>query len=195
MEKIGRKIYHVSGGLFLIAVYVWLGRSLGLLMLLGVTIFATSLDVIRLKSQVFNSFIFRYFSKFIRDSERHVLTGTPWYVMGILAAVALYSTPVAVYSVAFLACGDVAATSVGERWGSIKLAGKKSLQGSLAFFAASVIAGAVINHFFYPMSALVFIAGALTASVVEVIPLRINDNLSIPVVAGAVMQLMASSGM
>jgi dolichol kinase len=195
LNKIGRKIYHVTGGLILIAVYARIGREPGLWMLLGVTLFATALDLIRLKNQAFNRFIFKYFPKFIRDSEKNVLTGTPWYMMGILAAAALYSTPVAVYSVVFLACGDVAATTVGERWGTIKVAGKKSLQGTIAFYAASVIAGAVVSHFFYPMSAAVIIAGAVAASVVEIMPIPINDNLSIPVIAGAVMQLMVSSGM
>lgn len=195
MEHIGRKVYHISGGLILIGLYAYMGRGPGLWMLLSVTVFATGLDLIRLNSQPLNRFIFKHFSKFIRKSEDKVLTGTPWYMMGILAAAALYSTQVAVYSVAFLACGDVAATSVGEKWGTIKISGKKSLQGTLAFFAASVIAGVVINYSFYPVSAFVFIAGAFSASLVEVIPLRINDNLSIPVIAGAVMQLMLSSGM
>jgi glycerol-3-phosphate acyltransferase PlsY len=190
LDKIGRKIYHLTGGLVLIALYARLGRPAGLMVLAGVFIFATSLDLLRLKSQAFNSFIFAHFHKFIRESEKSKLTGTPWYVLGILSTAAIFDLPIAAYAVVFLACGDVAATSVGERWGSIKISGVKSLQGTLAFFAASVIAGFLVSRAFMPMAPAVFIAGAAVAAIVEVLPIGINDNLSVPLVSGAVMKLM-----
>ena len=59
--------------------------------------------------------------------------------MGMLGAFFLYSLPVAVCAVIFLACGDVSATIVGERWGKTKISGVKSLQGTIAFFAASLL--------------------------------------------------------
>ena len=195
MKKLGRKIYHLCGGLILVGLYVLLGRALGLLTLLGVFLFATSVDIARLRLTRFNEFMYSHFSKFIRDSERDRLTGTPWYVLGVLCSAAFYDLPVAVYSVVFLACGDVAATTVGERWGSIKISGVKSLQGTVAFFVASVIAGTVVNLAFYPLSPVVFLAGAATAAVVEILPIKLNDNLTIPLVSGGVMWLMVSAGM
>jgi glycerol-3-phosphate acyltransferase PlsY len=190
VNKIGRKIYHLTGGLALIALYVWLGRPAGLMVLTGIFVFATSLDLIRLRSASLNRFFFTHFKKFIRDSEQSKLTGTPWYVLGILVSAAVYGMPVAAYCVAFLACGDVAATSVGEKWGSIKIARGKSLQGSIAFFVASAAAALIMDAWFVPMDAGVFMAGAAAAAVVEVVPVSINDNLSVPVISGAVMQLL-----
>ncbi|HLB25172.1 MAG TPA: phosphatidate cytidylyltransferase [Nitrospirota bacterium] len=195
MKKIGRKIYHLCGGLGLLALYVKLGPEVGLLALLGITVFATSLDLARLAVPAVNAFFYKYFPKFIRDNERDRLTGSPWYLLGVTCALAFFSLPVAVYAVCFLACGDVAATTVGERWGRTRLSGGKSIEGTAAFFAAAFAAGLVIDAFFYPMSPAIFIAGAAVAAIVEIQPLRLNDNLTIPLVAGAVMQFLVLAGL
>lgn len=188
MKNIGRKIYHLGGGVFLIGTYALLGRPWGLATLGGIFFFATALDFARLRSKSLNEFFFRHFSKFLRESEKGKLSGTPWYVLGVLCAATLYPLPVAVYAVMFLACGDVAATTVGERWGSVKFPGSvKSVQGSVAFFLASFVAGLVIRSYFFPASLTAIAAGALTAALVEVLPVKINDNLTIPVISGAVM--------
>ncbi|MBI5696700.1 MAG: hypothetical protein HZC51_13390 [Nitrospirae bacterium] len=194
MQKIGRKIYHMSGGLIMVAAYAALGRTSGLAFLGGLFLVATAIDVARLKTPAFNEFMYAHFSRFIRESEKDRLTGTPWYVLGVLLAAALYDLPVAAYAVAFLACGDVAATTVGERWGTIKISGVKSLQGTLAFIVVASLVGFLISRVFYPVSPAVFLVGALVAAMVEILPLKLDDNLTVPVVSGAVMQAMIASG-
>ena len=192
MKNIGRKAYHLGGGIFLIGLYAFLGRPLGLAVLSAIFVGATALDFARIRSNSLNDFFFRHFSKFLRESEKGKLSGTPWYVLGVLCAAALYPLPVAVYAVMFLACGDVAATTVGEKWGSVKFPGSvKSVQGSAAFFLAAFIAGLVIRSYFFPASLSAIAAGAFTAALVEVLPIKINDNLTIPVISGAVMRVMA----
>ena len=143
MKHPGRKIYHLLGGLFIIAAYIFLGRARGLPALAALTAIATATDISRFIFPKFNEFIFRHCRAFIRDSEKRTITGTPWYLMGMLGAFFLFSLPVAVCAVIFLACGDVSATVVGERWGTTKISGVKSLQGTIAFFAASLISGAL----------------------------------------------------
>ncbi|MBI5190426.1 MAG: hypothetical protein HZA22_07100 [Nitrospirae bacterium] len=194
MQKIGRKIYHMSGGLIMVAAYAALGRTSGLAFLGGLFLVATAIDVARLKTPAFNEFMYAHFSRFIRESEKDRLTGTPWYVLGVLLAAALYDLPVAAYAVAFLACGDVAATTVGERWGTIKISGVKSLQGTLAFIVVASLVGMAISMAWYPVSPAVFLTGALVAAIVEILPLGLDDNLTVPVVSGVVMEAMIASG-
>jgi len=195
MKNAGRKIYHLSGGLLLIGLYTLAGRTNGLAILASALALATSVDIARLRIPAFNAFFYRRLTLFIRESERHRLTGTPPYLLGILLAALLYDAPVCVYAVSCLACGDVAATTVGERWGTIKISGVKSLQGTLAFIAVSVAAGFVISRFWLPVSPMVYVGGALVAALVELMPVRVDDNLTIPVVAGGVMTLLMRSGL
>jgi dolichol kinase len=189
----GRKIYHLLGGLFIIAAYIFLGRERGLPALAALTAAATAIDLSRFVFPKFNDFMFRHFRAFIRESEKSTITGTPWYLMGMLGALFLFSLPVAVCSIIFLACGDVTATVVGEKWGTTKISGVKSLQGTMAFFAASLICGAVAGVYWQGLPFPVVAAGALTASVVEILPLKFNDNLTIPIISGAVMQALIRS--
>ncbi len=193
MKHPGRKIYHLAGGLVVSAAYISLGRERGLPALAGLTAIATATDISRLVFPKFNDFMFRHFRAFIRDSEKHAITGTPWYLMGMLGSFFLFSLSIAVCSIVFLACGDVSATIVGERWGTIKISGVKSLQGTIAFFIAAVVCGYAAGSYWQGFPLPVVAAGALTAAVVEILPLKINDNLSIPIISGAVMQALIHS--
>lgn len=189
MKNVGRKFYHLSG-LALILIYSRMDREHGLIMLGSLLAVATAIDAARLMIKPVNSFIYSHLTSFIRESERATLTGSPWYILGILCSAALFDLPVAIMAVSFLACGDVMATTVGERWGRTKLwGGKKSLEGTMAFFTASAVAGAVLS-LYYPLPLSVVLVGALAAAFMEIMPVRVNDNLTIPLFSGAVMQLI-----
>ncbi len=193
MKHPGRKLYHLFGGLFIIAAYISLGRTRGLPALAALTAIATAADTSRLVFPRFNDFMFRRFGAFIRESEKHSITGTPWYLMGMLGSFFLFSLPVAICSIVFLACGDVSATIVGERWGTIKISGVKSLQGTIAFFLAALVCGYAAGSYWQGLPLWIVAAGALAAAVVEILPLKINDNLSIPIISGAVIQALMHS--
>jgi diacylglycerol kinase (CTP) len=177
----------MAGGFSMLGLYACLGRRPGLSVLAGLFVFTACVETARLSSPRINEFFFRRFKSFLRDNEKSRPTGTPWYVLGAGLTLFLYDVPVGAYAVVFLACGDVTATMVGERWGRTKIVSGKSLEGTAAFIVAALIAGTALDAFFYPVPAVVFVVGAVVAAAVELLPPRINDNLAIPVISGAVM--------
>jgi dolichol kinase len=71
---------------------------------------------------------------------------------------------------------------VGKWIGKIKIFGK-TLEGSMAFFLSSLLivwSYPQLNRF--PGS-----LAALGATLIEVLPIKMDDNLTIPIVAGAIM--------
>jgi dolichol kinase len=186
MDKVGRTIWHM-GGLLLVAGYAYLGRRDGLVALLVFLVAVTVLDLVRLRAAKANEFMFTHFRRFIRGNERGKLTGSPWYASGVLISAYLYDLPILAYAVAFLAIGDVAATNVGRRFGTIKLWGGRSLQGTLGFIVFASLAGLVISALFYPLPVWMILLGASVAAVVEIAPFGLNDNLTIPVISGGSM--------
>lgn len=187
MKHLGRKFYHLFGGLGLLSLYYILGRERAL-PFYGVLFFTVlTLDVARLKIPSVNRFIFSRFGSFVRSSEEHKLTGTAPYVLGIGLSFFFYSAAVATAAVCFLAFGDVAATAVGERYGKIKI-GDKSLEGTTAFILAAIAAGFLLTQTGTGLMPGVIILGALSAAGVELVPLPVNDNLVIPIVSGAIME-------
>lgn len=191
MKHIGRKFYHLFGGLLLLSLYYVLGMEQALKIYAVLFLVVISLEVARLKIPSFNRFIFSRFRSFIRDSEEHRLTGTPAYVLGIGLSLYLYKPEVATAAVCFLAFGDVAATTIGEQYGKTKIAGK-SLEGTAAFVAAALAAGFLLSEAGVHIAPAVIIAGALIAAGVELLPLPLNDNLTIPLISGGVMELLSA---
>ena len=189
MKHIGRKIYHLAGGIGLLSLYYVLGRDRALIFYAGFFLIVLMLDLIRLNVPPLNRFILTKFGSFIRANEEHKLTGTAPYVLGIGLSLYLYRTDIATAAVCFLAFGDVAATAVGERYGRTKI-GSKSLEGTLAFVVAAVSVGLLLPVVGISVVLGVILTGAIVAAGVELLPLPVNDNLVIPLVSGGVMSLI-----
>ncbi len=190
MKHIGRKVYHLAGGIGLLSLYFVFNRDRALLFYTGFFLLVLTLDLIRLNVPSINRFVLTKFSSFIRANEEHRLTGTAPYVLGIGLSLYLYRMDIAAAAICFLAFGDVAATTIGERYGRTKI-GNKSLEGSLAFFAAAVLAGLSLPLVGITVVPGVILTGAIVAAGVELLPLPVNDNLVIPLVSGGVMTLVA----
>src|SRR5574340_802221 len=141
MKHFGRKLYHLVGGLGLLWLYFLVGRDRVFIVYAALIAGILAIDIARLRIPAFNHFIYRRFASFIRKNEEGKLTGTAPYVLGVAFTLYFYRTDIAAAAVCFLAFGDVAATTVGERYGKTKIAGEKSLEGTLAFVAAAVIGG------------------------------------------------------
>jgi diacylglycerol kinase (CTP) len=189
MNHIGRKFYHLVGGVGLLSLYYVLGKNQALLTYAILFIVVLVLDVARLNLPSLNRFVYTRFGGIIRNNEKQKLTGTAPYILGIGLSLYAFSAAIASAAICFLAFGDVAATTIGERYGKTKI-GAKSLEGTAAFIAAGLFAGLVL----LPAAGAhvptgIIAAGAVIAAAVELIPLA-NDNLTIPIVSGAAMTLL-----
>jgi len=191
LKHIGRKLYHLLGGLSLLSLYYLLGRR-NALICYGILIAAVLVvDSTRLRVPAFNRFMQERFSSFIRQNEANKLTGTAPYVLGIGLTLLLYRTDIATAAICFLVFGDVAATAIGERFGKTKISGEKSLEGTLAFVAAAILSGVLLHVAGIHLTHGLILAGAIIAAGAELLPLRMNDNLAIPVVSGGVMEAIS----
>jgi len=191
MKHIGRKIYHLLGGLGLLSLYYLLGRHDALICYAVLIAVVLAVDITRLKVPAFNLFVQERFSSFIRKNEANKLTGTAPYLLGIGLSLLFYRTDIATAAICFLAFGDVAATAVGERYGRTKISGEKSLEGTLAFAAVAMTVGFLLPLVGVHLVHGIILAGAIAAAGVELVPLPVNDNLVIPLVSGGVMELIA----
>ena len=188
MMQTGRKMYHLVGGLMLLSVFYILGRERAMVFYVVFFAFALALDGARLMIPAWNRFAFEHFGSYIRRNEEHKLTGTTAYILGIGLSLYVYSPPVATAAICFLAIGDVAATTIGERYGKTKIGGK-SLEGTIAFVVAALCAGFALSLAEVHLAVWIIGIGALVAASAELLPLPLNDNFVIPLVSGGVMEL------
>ncbi len=188
MRHLGRKMYHVLGGLTLLSLYFFLGRTAALAAYGTLAVLVFLIEVGRLRIPAWNDYFYRRFGSFIRQNEQMKMTGTVPYILGVGISLYAYATPVAVTAICFLAFGDVAATAIGERFGRTKI-GSKSLEGTAAFIVAAGTAGFILIAAGTGVPPVTVVVGALCAAGVELIPIVVNDNLAIPVLSGAAMEL------
>lgn len=189
MKNVGRKWYHVLGGVFLLGIYYLLSPGQAFFLYLLLFLVLLSFDLARLRIPAFNEWAIGRMDTLLRPGEARTLSGSPSYVAGAALTLFLFDLPVATAAVLFLVFGDVAATIVGESRGRMKFRGK-SLEGTLAFVIAGMAAGLAVRLLGQGVSLPVLTAGAVTAAAVEALtPKRLNDNLTIPIISGMVMTL------
>ncbi len=113
--------------------------------------------------------------------------GSIYFFLGIIITLILFHSHLAVANAAILILlfGDSASTLAGKRWGKIKLPFQenKTLEGSLAFLVVGFM-GALTQLPLVPA-----LLGALSGALTEAYS-PIDDNLTVPVVAGLIMSLV-----
>ena len=136
------------------------------------------------------------------DHARGFPIGILLYPLAVLFLILIFPTrlDIAAAAWAILACGDGAATLVGRRVASVPLPWNrdKTIAGSCAFVMTGAAAGVALAWWTRPSVAppasLLFvvvapIVAALAAGLVESLPVRMDDNISVPMAAGSVLWL------
>jgi dolichol kinase len=96
------------------------------------------------------------------------------YFAGILACLTLFEAPLSISILFILAISDGVSTIIGKKFGhhSLPFNKKKTFEGSLAFFASALL--------IVPFGGIPALVAAIFATIIESLPLPLDDNLTIP---------------
>lgn len=134
-------------------------------------------------------FLRRVFGFMIRPREQKSFSGSTTILFAALLVYLFYDLQVAVAAMIIIVLGDTAAAIVGRLIGKIRLRNNKSLEGTLAF-----IIFATGGVFLVPgLDFQTGIIGALTGALFEVLPIPIDDNISVPLIVGGLMQIIIAN--
>jgi phytol kinase len=118
--------------------------------------------------------------------KRELLKGTLYFVVvAMICGTVYYKQPAGVMAMAMLGWGDGLAPIIGTRYGKMKyhILSDKSVEGSLAFLAGSILAALFFVHLIVPESFNVgkIIVIGIIATIVEGVSPKEVDNLTIPI--------------
>lgn len=182
-----RKSIHLLG-LILPVIYFFLDKPMMSILVGVLTGIAVTIELMKWFSSRFSDFFFQIFTPMLRIHERKgAMTGATYYVISAFLCILFFPKTLAIVCIFFMVLGDLAAALVGRMWGRTKLLGSKSLEGSAACFIVCAVIALVKLH---PIIAII---GALVATIVEMLPVPIDDNLTVPLVSGAVMHFLMHS--
>lgn len=208
-EEIARKLLHLFALAMPAGIYyipklsgVWYIPTL----ILGVLFFGSVIvEKLRQKNQLVQDLFYKVAGSMLRKEEKHSTTGSTWVIgAAFICSIIFRKEPeISCIVLTLFILGDAVAALVGMSMGRIKI-GKKSLEGSLACFTLSMILimalFPVVPGVLEPYGGKIPLVAALvtsfTITIFELIPLRIspkiiiNDNLAVPIIAGAVLRFM-----
>jgi glycerol-3-phosphate acyltransferase PlsY len=184
-----RGLFHLFGGLSLAIIGFSLPQMFLVILLSLATFTFLALELVRLKTPAINRRFLALFQPLLREKEAAHLTGASYILIAALISFLVFPKDIAVLSLSFLAVGDAVAGIVGEQVGGRRLFGK-TLVGDFACLIACLAVGVIFHYAGLAIPLLAALAGSLSATIMEALPLPIDDNLTIPLFAGIVMTLL-----
>ena len=168
--------------------HIFPNKSDFLKILFGLTCLFLFIDVIRNKFPFIKIFFIKIFGKMLRNHEiKGKFTGATWVMIASLLTISLFPKNIAILSLIFMSLGDTFAALVGRKFGKVAFF-NKTFEG----FLGGLLPCVIIAFYFNSLPFYVSLIGAFSAMLIEVVPIPIDDNLSIPVFSASAMTI--SSG-
>lgn len=149
---------------------------------------ALVLDFVRFRMASLNRLFLRLMAPLLKEGEDHHFTGSTYMLVAAFLSFLIFDQSVAVSALLFLSLGDPAAAIVGQRFPGPRLL-SKSPGGTIAFVAVGLAVVGVLISLGVIEYHWGFLMGVVVAGLVELAPIPLDDNFTIPLVAGTVMQL------
>jgi len=177
-NEVYRKMIHFGSAVFPISYYYSLSREQMLWLLGGLSALFLFGELLRMNVEPFKRFFKLIFSAVVRESEDHTITGaTTVFIAGFLT-VLIFERPVAIFAMLILSLADATAALIGRKWGNHSLF-EKSVEGTMTFLIVALALAFLLPDL--PRAGAVAAAGI--ATVAEVLPSPIDDNLIVPLSA------------
>jgi glycerol-3-phosphate acyltransferase PlsY len=169
---------------------------LALPMLAAAAFILLLVDFLRLRLTSVKSVFIVLFGSMLRRKELSSLTGASYLMLASLVCMLIFGmgpdgrvSGVFIAAIGFLALGDTAAAIVGLSIGRVRIF-RKTLEGTVAGLLVCLGVAwlvSILPGLDFPLG--IGILGAVSASVVEALPIEVNDNVVIPLLSGTVMMI------
>jgi dolichol kinase len=193
-KEILRKLIHLIEVPIIVGytiIHFYFSPKIGVLSLTGLLLLLLEIEYFRIDYETrLGAQITEFFSKFIlRKHERNNIVGAIFFVVATIIAFSVFDYPIALLALLLTVFGDLAAAIMGIAFGSKKIFRNKSYIGTFSGLIVNILIGLII----IPTYPQVFLPMAFTASIVETLTQKLDDNLTVPLFAGFIGQVIIVS--
>jgi len=186
LPEIIRKSIHLCCSLLPLLYYFYLSREQIIIISSIISITLIISEYLRYHYNTTRNLFHRVFDSLLRESEKDkTITGATYLFISATVTFIIFKKNIAIPAVLVLTISDSFAAIVGKATVSPKFIGK-SVAGSLTFF---IITGIILIILFPGKAALMVMVAALL-TILEALPLKINDNIVIPIATGILLYLV-----
>lgn len=187
-RELGRKVLHLLSIFFLLGYLIIervFSKNIALLVLTFTLILMIDLEYVRLEWNYKVPLLSKLW-KYRRPKEKNRLGGDVFLLIGAIISLAVFDIKIASAAILMTTFGDLAAALIGREYGThfIPRLKDKAIEGCVAELVVDIIIGfLVLRHLGAPMWPIIIVM-ALTATFVETVAHKIDDNLLVPLFAG-----------
>jgi len=194
--QLPRRFFHFLSGVIAGMIYMlFLSHAQAIYILGGLASIFYILEQIRINypNQPGLSLLNKYF---LRAEEHLKESAAIPYLMALLLTIITFPKSIALTAIFTLAIADPLSAIVGIKFGKHRIVEGKSLEGSFAFLFSTMLVCFLIfiplpNNNFWPVIANSFFLG-LFAAAFEMLPLKLDDNLTIPLFTATILWILAA---
>ncbi len=192
--ELSRKVLHICSAAIPLTYLFGAPRHVMLWLLTVAAAIAVLVELLRCFSTRFRAAFKPLVGFMVRNEEWTRVTGATYVLLAGLLSVAIFPKLAACAALLILSISDSAASLIGLRFGRQRFLGK-SLAGSSAFF----ITATAILWLTLPQQRGLGLIVALAATIAEALPVlrlgpvEFNDNLTVPLITGAVICLVQAA--
>ncbi len=185
--KLIRKIFHILIGTMIVVSLLCFYESYKLILIAGLGIiafFGLIIDFLRMFSDSFNIFLTNKLLPFVFYSdEKKGINSATFFFFSASFSILFFDKINAIIAISILTYADSLASIIGYKFGKIKI-GNKSLEGGLVFFFISIS----LCLFYVTFWKSIIIAFLIT--LIELTSVKVDDNLSIPIITGFLLNIL-----
>ena len=149
-----RKLYHLLGLSVPIMIYTnmfqflnpedeFITRKVLIFLVIAAIIILVVMEVLRFHNQRFATFFESMFGSLMKEAELKRIHGSVSYIISNLSLLLFFTDEVIILSLCFLVLADPIAALVGIYFGRLRFWNGKTVEGLLAFIAASFLSGII----------------------------------------------------
>ena len=150
-------------------------------------------DIYRFMSKQANELIATKVKALLRKTEFKKFSSMTIFLVAMFITILLFQKNVAIIASSFLIFGDSFGKLFGLAFGRHKLL-DKTLEGTLAYIGSVLIMGYIL-YTSLNIPLIVLILGGISAPLVEMFSMNLNDNFTVPLITGSIMTVALLFGL
>jgi glycerol-3-phosphate acyltransferase PlsY len=177
--------------LILIFIYIF-NQTISLMLIGGLALVFIIFDIYRLINKNIDEVLRTKAKWFLREREISRFSSMTFFLTAMFITMLVYNREISIIATTFLIFGDAFAKVFGLAFGRHKIL-NKTLEGSMAYLGGVIIMSYIL-YTQLEISLVVLFWGAISAPLIEIFSIGINDNFSVPILTGAIMSSLVFFG-
>jgi glycerol-3-phosphate acyltransferase PlsY len=170
----------------LFLIFYFIDDQLGLSIIGIVSLCFIALDIFRFLHKQTNVLLTERTKAIFRKGEEKKFSSMTIFLISTFITLLFFEIEIAITALIFLVFGDMFGKIFGLAYGRHRIF-EKTLEGTLAYIGSVILFGFIL-YTSLDISLLILIAGGIAAPMIELLPIGINDNFTVPILSGAVME-------